>query len=148
MARPAKSTAVSTGKVGKAEKDKREREEKALQGSGDSPVAPKYLSRKQKSIFNAIEEELSASGILCALDSYILAACAVSIDRTQTIEAMINENPGLLENSSFMASKEKYARDFYRCCNELCLSPQARAKLAGIKVKTEEKDPVREALGL
>lgn len=148
MTRPAKSAAVSSGKIGKDEREKREKEEKILQGSGEGPVAPKYLTRKQKTIFNAIEEELTNAGILCALDSYILATCAISIDRIETIEALINKEPGLMENGSFMASKEKYTRDFFRCCNELCLSPQSRAKLAGIRVKNEEKDPVREALGL
>ena len=148
MSRPAKSPAVSAGKVGKAEREKRQQEEKVLRGSENSPTAPSYLSRKQRAIFNTIEGELAEAGILCALDSFILAACAVSIDRMQTIEACINENPSLLENSSFMASKEKYARDFYRCCNELCLSPQSRAKLAGIRVKTEKEEPLKEILGL
>ena len=31
-----------------------------------------------------------------------------------------------------MSTKEKYTKDFFRCCNELCLSPQSRAKIANI----------------
>ena len=43
-----------------------------------------------------------------------------------------------------MAARSKYMADFYRCCNELCLSPQARAKLgvAAAKAKAQEKDPL------
>ena len=43
-----------------------------------------------------------------------------------------------------MSAKDKYTKDLYRCCNELSLSPQSRAKLANINVqaKEEEQDPL------
>ena len=46
-------------------------------------------------------------------------------------------------NSQLMGSKDKYTKDFYRCCNELSLSPQSRAKLANINLTAEKenKDP-------
>ena len=84
--------------------------------------------------------ELTESGILGNLDVYILTAAAVAIDRLAAMEESINERPSLLTNSTYMASREKYSRDFYRCCNELCLSPQARAKLAGLRVQKEKAE--------
>ena len=43
-----------------------------------------------------------------------------------------------------MNARAKYMSDFYRCCNELCLSPQARAKLgvAAARNKAAQKDPL------
>ena len=33
-----------------------------------------------------------------------------------------------------------YSKDFFRCCNELCLSPQARAKISIVGAKDAGKD--------
>ena len=47
-----------------------------------------------------------------------------------------------------MASKEKYTRDLFRCCNELSLSPQSRAKLGNLNIqaKADAEDPVLKAI--
>lgn len=89
-------------------------------------------------------EELRASGILGNLDVFVLSQCAIAIDRLQYIEESINDDLDLLRDAKFMASKEKYTKTFYRCCNELSLSPQARAKIGNINVmgRAKEADPV------
>jgi len=40
-------------------------------------------------------------------------------------------------------------KTFYRCCNELSLSPQSRAKLGNINLqsKQEEEDPLLKVIG-
>ena len=58
---------------------------------------------------------------------------------------MINEDPSLIFNVKLMASKDKYTKDFFRCCNELGLSPQSRAKFANLMAAKAE-DPLVEAL--
>lgn len=47
-----------------------------------------------------------------------------------------------------MASKDKYTKDLYRCCNELCLSPQARAKIGSLNLTASKnkEDPLLNAL--
>ena len=47
-----------------------------------------------------------------------------------------------------MSAKDKYNKDFYRCCNELSLSPQSRAKFGSLSLKAKEKeeDPLIKAL--
>ena len=47
-----------------------------------------------------------------------------------------------------MAAKDKYTKDFFRCCNELCLSPQSRAKiaLANANAAKDAADPLMEVL--
>lgn len=133
MSRPAKSVMVSSGKISNEEKTARAEEEKKLRGADDKLKPPAYLSKTQKKFFKFIVDELKKSGILGNLDIYILACCSIALDRMQEIESAINEDIKLLRDRDFMASKDKYTKDFYRCCSELCLSPQARAKLAGAK---------------
>ena len=78
------------------------------------------------------------------MDGYILATCAIAIDRLEQIEESINGNPTLLSDAAFMASKDKYTKDFFRCCNELCLSPQARAKVGSLASQAvqQQADPL------
>ena len=47
-----------------------------------------------------------------------------------------------------MTAKDKYTKDFFRCCNELCLSPQSRAKiaLANANAAKDAADPLMEVL--
>ena len=146
MARPCKPAKVLTDKSQtKAELSERERIEKRLRGDKAHITCPGDLSPSQKKIFRRIVKELSSSDILGSLDSYLLRIAAISIDRLQAIERTINENPEKLTNTSLMTSKDKYTKDFFRCCNELGLSPQSRAKFANLMASKAE-DPLIAAL--
>lgn len=149
MARPCKSASMLTiCSQTKEEIRVREAQEKQLKGDGNKVIPPGFLNKEQRRIFRSIVKELEPSGILGNLDVYILTQCAVAIDRLQTMEQMINEDPELLTNSCFMASKDKYSKDLYRCCNELSLSPQSRAKMANINLQTkqQQEDPLLQVL--
>ena len=146
MARPCKPAKVLTDKSQtKAEMSERERIEKRLRGEKLHITCPGDLSPSQKRIFRRIVKELSGCDILASLDSYLLRTAAISIDRLQTIEGMINEDPDMLTSKSLMTSKDKYTKDFFRCCNELGLSPQSRAKFANLMAAKAE-DPLIAAL--
>lgn len=145
MARPCKSAKVLTEcSQTKAEIEYRIESENKLKGGSDNISPPRYLSKTQKKVFKFIVEELKASGILGNLDVYILATCCIAIDRLQVIETMINTDIEKLTDKDLMSSKDKYTKDLFRCCNELSLSPQSRAKLANINLqsKEDEQDPV------
>lgn len=151
MARPCKSAKVLTEcSQTKEEINKRIETENLLRGDDDNIVAPPYLSKKQADIFNFIVEELKNSGILGNLDTYILTTCVIAIDRLQKIESMINEDCQLLFDKSLLSAKDKYTKDLFRCCNELSLSPQSRAKMANINLQAKEKeeDKLLQILGL
>lgn len=129
-----------------SEKNQRLENEKKLQGSCDCLVPSEILTEKQRKIFDFIVENLQNSGILSNLDTYVLSECSISIDRMQTIENRINENPELMQDGSLMSAKDKYTKAFFRYCNELCLSPQSRAKLANIGTAAEDENPLLKAL--
>ena len=145
MARPAKAASTRTGNMTKNEKNDRVEQENRIRGEDTALIPPDYLTNKQKSLFNYIVEQLKTAEILGNLDAFILAQAAISIDRLSYIEDSINKDAALLFDSKFMASKDKYTKDFFRCCNELSLSPQSRAKLANQFVQSK-KDPLLEAL--
>ena len=47
-----------------------------------------------------------------------------------------------------MSAKDKYTKDLFRCCSELSLSPQSRAKLGNINVQAskDNEDPLLKVL--
>jgi phage terminase small subunit len=66
----------------------------------------------------------------------------------QEIEKEINENKTMLLDKTLMQTRDRYARDFIRLCNEFCMSPQSRAKLSISTVKPgqEKKKTLMELL--
>lgn len=118
--------------------------EEKLRGAADNILPPKHLNARQKKIFRFVVEELQASGILGNLDVYILGSFSIAYDRIQQIEKMINKDIEKLNDKTLMSARDKYTKDFFRCCNELSLSPQSRAKLGNInyQVKAKEDDPL------
>ena len=44
------------------------------------------------------------------------------------------------------SARDMYSKDFFRCCNELSLSPQARAKIS-ISTPPEKKKTIMDILG-
>ena len=148
MGRPAKAVNTMSKHLSKAEMEERREKENSFKGKSDKIRPPTYLSASQKKIFRYIVKELEASEILGNLDIYILSTCSIAIDRLKEIETMINGDSELLLSKELMSAKDKYTKDLYRCCSELSLSPQSRAKLANINVTTQKDkaDPLLEAL--
>lgn len=146
MARPAMSASVTAKHLTNEEKNIRLETETRLKGSADKLKPSKHLTTSQKKIFRFILSNLESSGILGNLDNYVLDECSICIDRMQTIEKQVNENPELLSDSSLMATKDRYTKAFFRYCTELCLSPQARAKIANLSLQGKEENPLMELL--
>lgn len=148
MARPAMSAAATSKHLSAEEKESRLAVEASLKGGTQKLKPLAYLTAAQKKIYRHIISELKESKILGNLDTYVLSECSISIDRMQKIEKAVNENPKLLHDASLMSTKEKYTRVFFRCCNELCLSPQSRAKMANINLaaKQNEENPLLKLL--
>lgn len=149
MARPCKSAKVLTeSSQTKDEIEKRIDEEEKIRGKADNINPSINLTESQKYIFDFIIEELEASGILSNLDKFLLTKAAIAIDRINFIENLINKDTKIMFNKDIMSKKDTYDKDFYRCCNELCLSPQSRAKIANVNLnKTNaEEDAVVKAL--
>ena len=148
MARPSKSVETMSKHLTKDEIRIRSENQNKLNGNSDNIIPSQELNENQLFLFNFIKDELRDSGILSNLDTFILTKCVISIDRLQYIEKIINDKPQAILNKDLMSAKDKYDKDFYRCCNELSLSPQSRAKIANINKEAidKEEDPVIRAL--
>lgn len=145
MARPAKPIGMAVGARTRDEIEGRAAAEESLKTKKPTKP-PRNLNKEQKKIFREIAGKLEDADVLCSLDDYILAKTAVAIDKLREIDADIEENPGLKYNQQVMNARAKYTQDFYRGCNELGLSPQARAKMA-ISMSKQEDDPLTKLLG-
>lgn len=159
MARPAKSIDTNSQKMSKEERQQRQKTEKELRGSNDKIKPFKYLTKRQKAIFKDIINNLNGD-ILSNLDNYILNQTAITIERLESIEKAIN-NASTTQNedgkdvykldvkkiTDLKSARDMYSKDFFRCCNELSLSPQARAKLSISMPKPEKKKSIMDILG-
>nr|DAW46105.1 MAG TPA: terminase small subunit [Caudoviricetes sp.] len=149
MARPCKPAKLLTEcSQTKEEISARQRVEEKLRGEPARLSPPGYLSKTQKKIFKNLLKFLEPADVLGGQDVYLLTLCAIALDRMQAIEQMINEDPARLADRDLITAKAKYTQDFLRCCNELGLSPQSRAKLGNIALqkKQEAADPVMRLL--
>lgn len=140
MARPAKSVKTQTRHNTKADKSRREAVENALKGNG-TLTPPDYLTLEQAAIFEKIKAVLSqGADILGELDVYILSEAAITIDRLSQIDKQISTDSALILDKDVTMIRQKYVQDFFRCCNELCLSPQARAKIGSLNLQKSKED--------
>ena len=146
VARPAMSAKTTSKHLTKAEAEAKSSTEELLRGRADRLRPPKYLTTAQKKIFKFIVRELEGSGILGNLDIYVLTECCIALDRMQEIESRINQDPVQLSNDKLLQSKDRYTKSFFRCCNELCLSPQSRAKMGNLNLQAKEENPLLKVL--
>lgn len=140
MARPSKSVKVMSKNLTKEEKELRLETEEKLKGGADNISPPTHLNARQKKIFNYVVDQLRESNILGNLDIYILSQTSIAIDRLQQIEKLINNDINKIYDKDLIKAKSEYTKDFFRCCNELSLSPQSRAKLGNINMQAKERD--------
>lgn len=147
MARPCKSAKVLTDKSQtKAEINARIEKENAIGGGSDNIKPPAWLSRNQKNIFKEIVLGLKAADILRNLDVHILAEFSWSLDMKIQVEKDINSNPDMKYDKAALAALDKYTKTFFRCCNELSLSPQSRAKIANAASSDDSVEIIRKIL--
>lgn len=150
MPRPAKAASSKVAHDTKEEVAIRQEAEKKLRGKADKLKPPDYLTTEQKKVFRYIVKNLEEADILGNLDIYILSVSAVTIGNLIEIDRMINGEENAALKVKMMSTRDKYTKDFFRCCNELSLSPQSRAKLsiADVKAAQKNKNPLLEALEL
>ena len=148
MARPAKSVKVKTGAIAGDVEVLRDEIEEKLRGPVAEPVPPEHLTEDQREIFRYIVEQLRDSDILGRLDVYVLESTSVAIARVRQINGMINDDPSLLSDASLQSARAKYQSDMWRGASELCLSPQARAKIGSLAAQASKarEDPLLKVL--
>ncbi len=148
MVRPAKNINLHSRHNTKEEIAKRSEVEERLKCGTDKIRPPNRLTKEQKKIFKYIVKELEPSEILSNLDVFLLEECSVAIDIVRQVNIKINADINTLRDKALMNGKKVHMQEFFRCCNELSLSPQSRARLGSLMLKSKEneEDPVKRAL--
>ena len=148
MARPAKSAKVLTEcSQTKAEINARIEFENSVGGGSDKIEPPARLTQRQAEIFGGVVELMKASDVLRNADIEIIARYAFILDKIISIEADMNTDTELLYNKDTVSAYSKYMQIYFRCCNELSLSPQSRAKLAITSTKDESLEAIKQIIG-
>ena len=141
MARPAKVIDVQARHNTKEDISIRSKIENDFKG--DAEVKPPvFLTERQQVIFEHIVRVLE--NFLGELDTYVISEAAITINRLQEIDEQINLNNDLLLDKDIIAVRKIYTAEFFRYCNELSLSPQARAKIGSLAMAKdkEKEDPI------
>lgn len=139
MARPCKSAKVlSESSQTKAEINARIELEDKIGGGRDKIRPPARLSQNQKKIFRNVVKLLEDADILRTLDVEILARYAFSLDMLIQIETDIISRPDRKYDKDVISAYDKYIKTYFRCCNELSLSPQSRAKIANVSAAAND----------
>ena len=140
MARPSKSVRVKTGAIASDVEAVRQDMEDKLRGENGAPEPPEGLTDGQREIFQFIVDGLVASDILGRLDVFVLESTAIAIDRLRYINSLIDKDPQFVMHTGLQNARAKYQSDLWRGCNELCLSPQARAKIGSLAAQKQKKE--------
>lgn len=145
MGRPAKAAKLQSGAMTKETRQRREAAEERIAPKATAVQLPTMeLTDRQRKIRKKIVAEMR--GILRNADRFIIDQAAIAIDRLQTLEQKINEDEDIVYMKNFISVKKEYFSEFVRLCNELSLSPQARAKLANAQAQQEE-NPLKALIG-
>ena len=108
-------------------------------GGGKAKLVPEnWLTKKQKEYFKSAVKYLENADVLRAADVHILSEWAWALDMKTRVEIEVNNDDNLKYNKEVLSALDKYTKTFFRCCNELGFSPQARAKVAANIVKADD----------
>ncbi|WP_321833472.1 P27 family phage terminase small subunit [Clostridium butyricum] len=148
MARPCKAINTQSRHNTKDEIKSREDTENKLRGLADKIKPPKNLTDSQKKIFKFIVNELKESDILSNLDIFFLEMASTTIDELRRIQNKVNEDIENIRDKDLMRERSRNRQELHRLSNELCLSPQSRAKIGSLILNADKdkQDPILSVL--
>lgn len=137
--RPKKTMAVSTGKISKEDRAKREKQEAQLKLERDGLKPPSNLTLRAQAEFMRVVGECEKLDILDNLDLSVLSiyafawdqylTCAEMIQKEGPVEVKVTNNGESRSVSSFVNAQEKFAKQIMQCSTKLGLATTDRLKL-------------------
>ena len=148
MAKPRVPMALQKKKVSKAEREKREKMEMELRGNNDKLKPPRNLTKGAKKYFKEIVTNLEESRLLGNGDIGIVTITAMTRDKIDRLEMLIQASSDIEEIKSLMRLQSALNKDLKGLYNDLGLSPTSRSRLASMQVEKQEQeeDPFLKAL--
>lgn len=143
--RPRKVVALSTGKIGKAEKLKRQAQESAVKIDRDDleQGAPGWLTERAKEEYLRVVREAAKVPFLDNLDKHIVAMYADAVDKYISAAEKLHKFGDVIKTdagltvSPYLAVLKKAEDTIFKCSSRLGLATTDRLRL--IVPKVEEK---------
>lgn len=143
--RPRKVVALSTGKIGKAEKLKRQAQENAVKIDRDDLErgAPDWLTERAKEEYLRVVREAAKVPFLDNLDKHIVAMYADAVDKYISAAEKLHKFGDVIKTdagltvSPYLAVQKKAEDTIFKCSSRLGLATTDRLRL--IVPKVEEK---------
>ena len=154
MARPAKSVYATSSNLTKDELENRKAVEDDLRGDVNLiAMPPDDISEIAKETYCYLYDLLKGTKIIGVLDRDLIIKTSnvIALDRELQLEKNKAKAKGDLELwLAVIRAIKSNNKDFFRCCNELCLSPQSRAKLsiATSNIEQDDIDPIDLAMSM
>lgn len=161
MGRLQKPASLKKGKSETKEQlEKREALERQLMGSNDNVKnIPEHLSEEEAIYYEWLVNEIEISELITNLDIPLLEQTATCLNSIRECDDFIRSEGLFVETvdkygncewkeNVAVKTKQNFMSKYGQLCNQLGLSPSARAALASKKIqaKQEEEDPVIKAL--
>lgn len=148
MPKPRVPMALQRKKVSKEERERREKMEEKLRGKNDRLKPPKNLTKGAKKYFKEIVTNLEESELLGNGDIGIITITAMTRDKVDQLETMIQASSNIDDIKSLMKLQSGLNKDLKGFYNDLGLSPTSRSRLASMQMQKqeEEADPLLQAL--
>ena len=143
--RPRKVVALSTGKIGKAEKLKRQAQESTVKIDRDDLErgAPDWLTERAKEEYLRVVREAAKVPYLDNLDKHIVAMYADAVDKYISAAEKLHKFGDVIKTdagltvSPYLAVQKKAEDTIFKCSSRLGLATTDRLRL--IVPKIEEK---------
>lgn len=143
--RPRKVVALSTGKIGKAEKLKRQAQESTVKIDRDDLErgAPDWLTERAKEEYLRVVREAAKVPFLDNLDKHIVAMYADAVDKYISAAEKLHKFGDVIKTdagltvSPYLAVQKKAEDTIFKCSSRLGLATTDRLRL--IVPKVEEK---------
>lgn len=143
--RPRKVVAISTGKIGKAEKLKRQAQEAAVKGDRDQLEnnVPEWLTEDAKSEYIRVVKEAAKVPFLDNIDLHYVAMYADAVDKYIKAAKQLHKYGDVIKTdmgltvSPFLNVQKKAEDTIFKCSAKLGLATTDRLRL--IVPKVEEK---------
>ncbi len=131
----------------KTEKAIRLAVENRFRGDRYDETVPEEFDDEETRAYLWLCEVLRPADVLGEPDRHTMKLAAITIARLERLDQMAREDPDLLLNKFYNGARNGYISQYLKFCQQLCLSPGARAKVGSlVKNQKAAEDPLIKVL--
>ena len=122
--------------------------ENRFRGERYDETVPEEFDDDEARAYEWLCNVLRPADVLGEPDRHTMKLAAITIARLERLDQMAREDPELLLNKFYNGARNGYIAQYLKFCQQLCLSPGARAKVGAlVKNQKAAEDPLIKVLG-